>query len=114
MVLSQNKGLKYPALIVSSNDLIIPPGGSQFVRIAIKAIREWEAVYVTPVGSFVDLFPVEVLAQVFSSQIYLPVNNRTTEPREIMAGTVICFVRPVESDNMGCIACAYSLGNKEF
>ena len=88
MVLSQNKGLKYPVLIVSSNDFIIPPGASQFVRFAVKAIREWEAVYVTPLGSFVDLFPVEVLAQVFSGQIYLPVNNRTTEPREIKASTV--------------------------
>ena len=109
MSLHQYKGRRYPRLIVSSNDFIIPPGESQFFRIAVRSIRVWETVYFTPVGSFVDLFPVEVLAQVFSSQIYLPVNNRTTEPREIMAGTVICFVRPVESDNMGCIACAYSL-----
>ena len=48
MSLYQYKGRRYPRLIVSSNDFIIPPGESQFVRIAIKAISEWEAVYVTP------------------------------------------------------------------
>ena len=60
------QGLKYPALIACSNDISIPPGASQFVRIAVKAIRKWESVYVTPESDFVDLLPVEVFAQVFN------------------------------------------------
>ena len=91
----QYRGTPYPKLVVCSNDFIAPSGLTHCFGIAVESICVWDILYFTPEDSCINLFPVEAVAQIFGNKFFIPINNRSSEPRTVTAGTIICKISPV-------------------